>query len=414
MATANPFDLLGDDDNEDPSQLLAKAAAAAAASGGKKAAVAPSSASAKLPSKPLPPSEAVREAKTQQQFGRGGGRGGRGGGRGGGHGGAPFRDYNTNGSPYNNGFSGAPNVGEDGDGGRTSERTRGSYSGPRAPYRGGRRGGGYGDGDIGDLERPRRQFERRSGTGRGTEFKREGAGRGNWGSQADEAFVQLSIFWIFQVMDLGTEEVTVTEGWTPEKEPRNEDVSTDAKKEDASKETEEKEPEDKRLWDLFHDEILEFRIVGLRTVVEIPAFALVIKEMTLEEYEKIREEKRTALLATKAEERKVVIDKELKSMQQLSLKKDNDDVFIKLGSDKDLARRKENAEKDERMKKAVSINEFLKPAGGERYYTPRGRGRGRGRGDHGGFRGSFAGGEANTRAAPAIEDPGQFPTLGGK
>lgn len=54
--------------------------------------------------------------------------------------------------------------------------------------------------------------------------------------------------------------------------------------------------------------------------------------MTLEEYEKIREEKRKALLAAKAEERKVVIDKELESMQQLSLKKDTDDVFIKLVS----------------------------------------------------------------------------------
>lgn len=37
----------------------------------------------------------------------------------------------------------------------------------------------------------------------------------------------------------------MTEGWTPEKEPRNDDVSTETKKEDASKEPEEKEPEDK-------------------------------------------------------------------------------------------------------------------------------------------------------------------------
>lgn len=54
--------------------------------------------------------------------------------------------------------------------------------------------------------------------------------------------------------------------------------------------------------------------------------------MTLEEYEKILEEKRKALLAMKTEERKVVPDKELKSMQQLSVKKGNDDVFIKLVS----------------------------------------------------------------------------------
>lgn len=54
--------------------------------------------------------------------------------------------------------------------------------------------------------------------------------------------------------------------------------------------------------------------------------------MTLEEYEKIKEEKRKALLAMKTEERKVDFDKEFESMQQLSLKKGNDDVFIKLVS----------------------------------------------------------------------------------
>lgn len=51
--------------------------------------------------------------------------------------------------------------------------------------------------------------------------------------------------------------------------------------------------------------------------------------MTLEEYEKIREEKRKALLASKAEERKVDT-KDFEFMQQLSNKKDNDDIFIKL------------------------------------------------------------------------------------
>ncbi|MBA0680293.1 hypothetical protein Goari_012000 [Gossypium aridum] len=95
-------------------------------------------------------------------------------------------------------------------------------------------------------------------------------------------------------------------------------------------------------------------------------------------------------------------------MQQLSNKKINDDVFIKLGSDKD--KRKEAYEKEERAKKSVSINEFLKPAEGERYYNPSGRGRGRGRGSRG-----FGGGSAaRDVAAPSIEDPGHFPTLGGK
>lgn len=52
--------------------------------------------------------------------------------------------------------------------------------------------------------------------------------------------------------------------------------------------------------------------------------------MTLEEYEKVLEEKRKALLGLKPEERKVNLDKEFESMQLLSNKKNVDDVFIKL------------------------------------------------------------------------------------
>ena len=54
--------------------------------------------------------------------------------------------------------------------------------------------------------------------------------------------------------------------------------------------------------------------------------------MTLEEYEKVLEEKRKALQATKIEERKVDT-KVFETMQQLSNKKsNNDEVFIKLVS----------------------------------------------------------------------------------
>ena len=52
--------------------------------------------------------------------------------------------------------------------------------------------------------------------------------------------------------------------------------------------------------------------------------------MTLEEYEKVREEKRRALLALKSEERKVSVDKDLEAMQLLSSKKSDDEVFVKL------------------------------------------------------------------------------------
>lgn len=65
MATANPFDILGDDDNDDPSQLIAaqqqKIASQQQKGAAKKpaaAAAAAAPAAAKLPSKPLPPAQA--------------------------------------------------------------------------------------------------------------------------------------------------------------------------------------------------------------------------------------------------------------------------------------------------------------------------------------------------------------------
>jgi plasminogen activator inhibitor 1 RNA-binding protein len=61
----------------------------------------------------------------------------------------------------------------------------------------------------------------------------------------------------------------------------------------------------------------------------------------------------------------------------------------------------------------VGINEFLKPAEGERYYGPGwGRGRGRGRGDRGGFRSGYGGLKPAGARAPAIQDQAQFPALG--
>ncbi|KAK8702688.1 hypothetical protein V6N13_021029 [Hibiscus sabdariffa] len=372
MASLNPFDLLGDDDTGELSVLIAAQQKAVstvtAASVPKKGSVqsqakpqpTTQAKQAKLPSKPLPPAQAVREAKTEGA--RGGGRGGRGYGRGrGGNAGYSRDAANDENSFSNSGLPGGQGALEDGDSGKSSERR--GYGGPR-PYRGGRRGG-FSNGEVRDGERPRRVFERHSGTGRGNELKREGSGRGNWGNQTDE---------LFQV----NEEVNETKKNLDDEKPAGEEDARDANKENPTDEPEEKEPED--------------------------------KEMTLEEYEKVLEEKRKALQALKTEGRKVDA-KEFESMKQLSNKKKNDDeVFIKLGSDKD--KRKEAYEKEERAKKALSINEFLKPAEGERYYNPSGRGRGRGRGrGSSGFDGS---GGASNVAAPSIEDPGQFPTLGGK
>ncbi|KAE8683973.1 phospholipase A(1) DAD1 [Hibiscus syriacus] len=353
MATKNPFDLL-DDDTEDPSLLIAaveqqklekpkKAPAAVPAQPGK---------ASKLPTKPPPPAQAVREAKNEP--GRGGGRGT---GRGRGRGGSGFNS-DSNFSDNSNGFSGLHRLSEEGEGGKQTERR--GYSGPRGSFRGGRRGG-FNSGESGEGERPRRLYDRRSGTGRGNEFKRDGAGHGNWGSPTDEVAPETE-------ENVPKDEKNVSS----EKQPGEEDAA-DAGKENAANEAEEKEPE--------------------------------TKEMTLEEYEKILEEKRKALLALKTEERKVDV-KEFESMQQLSNKKSNDDIFIKLGSEKD---RRKDAEKEEKIKKAVNINEFLKPAEGERHYDP-GRGRGRGRGPRGGYGGNTA----SNVPAPSIEDPGHFPSLGGK
>ncbi|KAJ8450064.1 hypothetical protein Cgig2_033258 [Carnegiea gigantea] len=373
MATMNPFDLLGDNDNDDPSQLIESAAqlqkvapkkTPAQDQGQGRGAQAQQQKQAKLPTKPLPPAQAVREAKNET--GRGGSRGGRGGGRdfgrggGRGRGGSYNRDYPSN-ENANPGL--LTNQGEEGEGGKPYERR--SYGGPRGPYRGGRYGG-FNNEEGRDGERPRRTYERRSGTGHGSEIKREGAGRGNWGTPSDE-------------VALGTLEGAEENEKTMNVENLLEGEDVEGKKEGKPEQAEGKEPEE--------------------------------KEMTLEEYEKLLEEKRKALLALKTEERKVEVDKEFESMQQLSNKKDDESVFIKLGSDKD--KKKEVSEK-EKAKKSVSINEFLKPGEGERYYNPGGRGRGRGgRGSRGG--GSYTGPNRDTNApAPSIEDPWQFPTLGGK
>ncbi|KAL0309096.1 UNVERIFIED_CONTAM: RGG repeats nuclear RNA binding protein A [Sesamum radiatum] len=367
MATANPFDLLVDDDAEDPSLLIQKIEPkkTVAPSAKQPASQNKTAAQPRLPSKPLPPAQAVREAKSEPT------RGGRGGGRGygrsrGGAGGGSYRDSTHNENSYGNreisAGQGAP---DEVDGGKPYER-RGGYGGPRGPFRGGRHGG-FSKGEFGedDRERPRRVFDRRSGTGQGNEIKREGAGRGNWGTQTDELAQEAE--------GVGGE---AEKGLNAEKPSGEEDAAADGDNEAAKNEVGEKEPEN--------------------------------KEMTLEEYEKVLEEKRKALQALKTEERKVDV-KEFESLKPLSNKKTSDDVFIKLGSEKD--KKRELAEKEERAKKAVSINEFLKPAEGERYYNPGGRGRGRGRGSRGGYSG---GNEVSNVKAPSIEDPGQFPTLGGK
>nr|VDD30491.1 unnamed protein product [Brassica oleracea] len=357
MASLNPFDLLGDD-AEDPSQIVLSLPKKVE----KTAPVQPAKA-AKFPTKPSPPSQADRQMYDfviwrvrvcyyclsffflrESRNGPSGGRGG---------GGSPRGSFNPGGNrPH-----------DPKDGPKDGERN-GGFRGHRES--GGRGGhiGGFANGKTGDVERPRRVYDRRSGTGRSNDVKREGGGRGNWGTPEDD-------------IQPATEEPTTEVEKSPVAEKEGgEDATTDAKKEAPEVE---QEPED--------------------------------KEMTLEEYEKILEEKKKALQATKVEERKVDT-KVFESMQQLSNKKSNDEeIFIKLGSDKD--KRKDAAEKEEKAKKSLSINEFLKPANGETY-NPRGGYRGRGgRGQRDG-KVNKGGNQRNGGAsapAPAIGDSAQFPSL---
>ncbi|XP_042455699.1 RGG repeats nuclear RNA binding protein A-like [Zingiber officinale] len=377
MATANPFDILGDNDNDDPSQLVVVVQQQKVVAKKPAAPAAAAPVAAKLPTKPAPPAQAVREARSNTAPARGGaGRGGPGRGRGGGRG--PSREFgNENLNGLSRSYGGGGGVGGEDRDADKPDRERP----PRQPFSGGRRGGyasrgGYGNDESGgDSERPpRRVYERRSGTGRSFEVKRQGAGRGNWGTVADETLEQ-------EKDDvLKSEDKLPTEGHPEQEKAPLTEESKD--KEAAVNETEEKEED---------------------------------KEMTLEEYEKIKEEKRKALLALKAEERKVEIDKDLQSMQLLSMKKEVDPIFVKLGSDKDAGKKKENTDRDERSKKPLNMNEFFKTGEGKQYYSPGGRGRGRGRGDRAPSRGSYGGGGSSfPAAAPSIEDPGQFPTLGGK
>lgn len=57
----------------------------------------------------------------------------------------------------------------------------------------------------------------------------------------------------------------------------------------------------------------------------------------MEEYEKVLEEKRKALLAHKTEERKVDLDKDFESMQLLSSKKNDEEILVKLVSFREIS-----------------------------------------------------------------------------
>nr|GFA70187.1 hyaluronan/mRNA-binding protein [Tanacetum cinerariifolium] len=136
---------------------------------------------------------------------------------------------------------------ENGDSEKPDRRAGGGYRPKR---------GDYFNGDAAEGERPKRVFERHSVIGRGNEFKREGAGRGNWG-RIDDVVPEV------EEVVADTEKVIDSE---------KQEETADTNKENTAEVAEQKEPEK--------------------------------EQMTLEEYEKLLEEKRKALVSLKSEERK--------------------------------------------------------------------------------------------------------------
>lgn len=95
------------------------------------------------------------------------------------------------------------------------------------------------------------------------------------------------------------------------------------------------------------------------------------KKMTLEEYEKLLSEKTKALQALKVEERKVTLDKDLKGMQLVQKKKE-EEIFVQLKSDKGKLKKTSSLDKEEKMnRKVLSINAVFKPAEGEVFSSRR-------------------------------------------
>lgn len=145
-----------------------------------------------------------------------------------------------------------------------------------------------------------------------------------------------------QVSEEAKEDVKVVEGETEEKKPEQEGAA-DVKPEEVVEEKKEEEEEDNVSgalnWWLM---MLQLHVIWSckqvhwfcewRILIIIVVWCGVVQEMTLEEYEKVLEEKRKALDAEKNEERKVEADKAFASMQLVDNKKREEDIFIKLVS----------------------------------------------------------------------------------
>lgn len=396
MATQNFFELLGDEET-DASAVIERAAAVEKTKKKQQQQqqAQQQQAPAKLPSKPLPPAQSVRESKASQHDGVRG-RGARGRGRGG---------YGNRDRERDGGFNHPPRDGAfQGDRGNYSNRSEG-YNRDGNGFQGGR-GRFYGrdraasfpleDGEgMPNFEGGRGQGRGR-GRGQGRGFGEGADGRGPYYGDGTYTREQQQRNYVKKDVDGGGIEteggVNQGRGEVNMAEEEKRDVVDKQPVEEMKTETgtaeEKKEEED--------------------------------KEMLLDEYYKAFHEKNKHLKPQKTEERKVIVDKEFERMIMVD-KKQDEGAFVKLGSEKDKGKKKETAtDRDDKPRKSVSINEFLRPVEGKDYYMPanrRGRGRGHGQNDRvGGYRGGFAGSYNTARQdlAPRIEDSSQFPTLGAK
>lgn len=400
MATQNLFELLGDEET-DASAVIERAEAMEKVK--KKQQQQEKSQPPrhqdppKLPSKPLPPAQAVRESKAgQQEGGKGKGQGRVYGNR--------DREYNNNYRNRDRDFNGTPNSPSQ-EGGfprnRSFDRNEGnrrevdgfqtnksrSYGqGRPAPnssgdgvtgnnFEGGRAGGRFRSGP----RRPSRPFgENSGGFGEGQQqrayVKKDAAGGLQEAQDKPEAG---------DVKEAELEKESVVDK-PPVEEPKAEVGAVEEKK---GQEEEKKGQEEED------------------------------NEMLLDDYYKALDEKTKHLKSQRTEGRKVDVDKEFSNMTVVERKQDEGD-FVKLGSEKDKGKKKEALTKDEKAKKNVSINEFLRPAEGDQHFgyrRDRGRGgRGRAPNEREGYKSGFGGNYNSGRQdmAPRIEDPSQFPTLG--
>ncbi|RWR87168.1 aspartate, glycine, lysine and serine-rich-like protein [Cinnamomum micranthum f. kanehirae] len=435
----NSFALLIDDESDDMSALIAAVAAKAPPPTEKKQQPQKNqqtTSPAKLPSKPLPPAESVRTER-----GRGRGRGGRG--RGGlGRLGSGDNDAGQFGNGRTNGYQ--RNLSGDSDGNFADDGFRVPGRGPRGRGRGRGRGSFNEDRGYGNENQAYGGSESQEQGGGGWEEGTENSGKGNGnenhyfrnenrqfgnenqtsGSEGRGYGGENRGFRGGKGRQYGGpdgiryrrgegeghnefEKKEDSPGW---KEPENSDTQNGRDVPETTEMPKDAEPEQGKPEHAVSEDVSEKKVPEED------------KEMTLDEYEKLLSEKRKALEVLKSEERKVALDKDFEAMQLIDKKKEdaNHHLFIKLKSEKDKLKKKVSFEKEERARKSVSINEFLKPAEGDKYGGRGGRGGGRGRGrggGGGGFRGGFSGRSGNdtgyAASAPCIEDPGQFPLLGG-